>query len=136
MAARRYIELCDHVCAIIFSHRSAVRYFQKSRTCPFLDIARENPLPPGSLSARGRSQPGYLSEWKETPPEIWFGASRRLTGKVIYEQFLDQQDGYRLTMLMIDDIPDQDQPHEDQISKRAGPFASAGSTPIYWRLIV
>jgi Zn-dependent peptidase ImmA (M78 family) len=114
MAARRYADLCDHACAIIFSRWGAVRYFQKSRTCPFLDIARGNPLPPGSLSARGRAHPGHLSERTETSPEIWFGASRRITGKVIYEQFLEQQDGYRLTILTIDDMPDEDEPDEDR----------------------
>jgi IrrE N-terminal-like domain len=113
MAARRYTDLCDHVCAVIFSHRGAVRYFPKSRTCPYLDIAKGNPLPPGSLSAHGRGQPGHLSEWTETRPEIWFGVSRRITGKVFYEQFLEQQDGYRLTMLTIDDVPDEDEPDED-----------------------
>jgi hypothetical protein len=114
MAARRYTELCDHVCAVIFSHRGAVRYFQKSRTCPFLDIGRGNPLPPGSLSAREYGQAGHLSEWTETSPEIWFGASRRITGKVIYEQFFEQQGGYRLTMLTIDDMSDENEPDEDQ----------------------
>jgi hypothetical protein len=114
MAARRYTELCDHVCAVIFSCRGAVRYFLKSETCPFLDIAGGNPLPPGSLSAQGRGQPGHLSEWTETAPEIWFSAMRRITGKVVYEQFLEQQDGYRLTMLTIDDMPDEDEPDEDR----------------------
>jgi Zn-dependent peptidase ImmA (M78 family) len=114
MAARRYTDLCDHVCAIIFSHQGAVRYFPKTRACPYLDIAKGNPLPPGSLSARGRSQPGHLYEWTETTPEIWFGVSRRIAGKVLYEQYLEQQDGYRLTMLTIDDIPDEDEPDEDE----------------------
>jgi hypothetical protein len=114
MAGRRYTELCDDVCAVIFSRRGAVRYFLRSRTCPFLDIAKGASLPPGSLSARARSQPGHLSEWTETAPEIWFGATRRLFGKVIYEQFFEQQDGYRLTMLTIDDVPDEDELDEDQ----------------------
>jgi IrrE N-terminal-like domain len=114
MAARRYTELCDHVCAVIFSRRGAVRYFPRSRTCPFLDITKGDSLPPGSLSGRGRGQPGHLSEWTETAPEIWFGATRRLADKVIYEQFLEQQDGYRLTMLTFDDVPDDDEPDEDQ----------------------
>jgi hypothetical protein len=70
-------------------------------------------LPPGSLSARGCGQPGHLSEWTESSPEIWFGASRRISSKVIYKQFLEQQDGYRLTMLTIDDMPDEDEPDED-----------------------
>ncbi len=114
MAARRYTELCDHVCAIVFSHRGAIRYFVKSRSCPFLDVTKGNPLPPGSLSARARGQPGHLSEWTETAPEIWFGATRRTIGKMIYEQFLEQLNGYRLTMLTIDDMPDEDEPDEGQ----------------------
>jgi Zn-dependent peptidase ImmA (M78 family) len=113
MAARRYTELCDHVCAIIFSHRGVIRYFVKSRTCPFLDITRANPLPPRSLSARAPGQPGHLSEWTETAPEIWFGASRRMTHEVPYEQYLEQQSGYRLTMLTIDDGPDENEPNEE-----------------------
>ena len=114
MAARRYTELCDHICAVIFSHRGAVRYFVKSQGCPFLDVKKGNPLPPGSLSARARSEPGHLSEWTETSPVIWFAASRRTTGSVIYEQFLEQQGGYRLTMLTIDGLMDEDEPDEDQ----------------------
>lgn len=114
MAARRYTELCDHVCAVVFSHRGVVRSFPRSRTCPFLDVTRGNPLPLGSLSARGRGQPGRLSEWTETAPEIWFGTTRRLASKVVYEQFLEQRDGYRLTMLTVDDVPDDDEPDEDE----------------------
>jgi Zn-dependent peptidase ImmA (M78 family) len=114
MAARRHTDLCDHVCAIVFSHRGIVRYYTKSRTCPSVKITRGDPLPRGSLSARGRDQPGHLSEWIEIPPDIWFGVSRRITGKVLYEQFLEQRAGYRLTMLTIDDVPDEDEPDEDK----------------------
>jgi Zn-dependent peptidase ImmA (M78 family) len=113
MAARRYTELSDHVCAIVFSHQGIVRYFPRSKTCPFLDIAKGNPLPPGSLSARGRGQPGHLSEWAEIEPTIWFDRSRRIAGKVLYEQFFEQRDGYRLTMLTVDDAPDEDEPDEE-----------------------
>jgi Zn-dependent peptidase ImmA (M78 family) len=114
MVAWRYTDLCDHVCAIIFSHRSLIRYFRKTGTCPFLDPKPGAPLPSASLSARGRVEPGHLSEWTETAPETWFGVSRRLVGKVLYEQFLEQQDGYRLTMLTIDDIPNEEEPDEDE----------------------
>jgi Zn-dependent peptidase ImmA (M78 family) len=112
MAARRYTELCDHVCAVIFSHRDVVRYFAKSQSYPFLDVVKGNPLPPGSLSARARSEAGHLSEWTETSAAIWFATSRRIAGRVLYE--LEQRDGYRLTMLTIDDLPDEDEPDEDQ----------------------
>ena len=114
MAARRYTDLCDHVCAFVFSQRGIVRYFTKSRTCPFVEIARGDPLPRGSLSARERGQPGHLSEWIEISPDIWFGVSRRIPGKLLYEQFLEQQAGYRLTMLTIDEVPNEDEPDENQ----------------------
>jgi Zn-dependent peptidase ImmA (M78 family) len=114
MAAWRYTELCDPACAIIFSHRGSVRYFRKSRSCPYLDVRTGAPVPSGSLSARGRGEPSHLSEWTETAPEIWFGTSRHVAGKVLYEQYLEQQNGYRLTMLTIDDMPDKDEPDGDQ----------------------
>jgi Zn-dependent peptidase ImmA (M78 family) len=113
MAARRYTDLCDHVCVVVFSRRGIVRYFTKSRTRPIVEIARGHPLPRGSLSARGHGQPGHLSEWIEISPDIWFGVSRRITGKVLYEQFFEQQAAYRLTMLTIDDMPDEDESDED-----------------------
>lgn len=62
MAARRYTELCDHASAVIFSHRGTVRYPVKTRNCPFLEINKGDPLPPGSLSAPRVASPGtYLS---------------------------------------------------------------------------
>jgi hypothetical protein len=54
-----------------------------------------------------------MSEWAEVSPEIWLG-SNRLRAKVLYEQFLDQANGYRLTMLTIDDAPVDDEPDEDE----------------------
>jgi Zn-dependent peptidase ImmA (M78 family) len=114
MAARRYTELSGHACAVIFSHRAVVRYCVKSRDCPFLDVSKGNPLPPGSLSARVLTEPGHLSEWTETSPTIWFGALRSIAGRAVYEQILEQQHGYRLTMLTIDEVPDEDEPDEDQ----------------------
>jgi hypothetical protein len=113
MAARRYTDLCDKLCAIVFSHRGTIRYFPKSPSCPVFDIRKGNPLPPGSLSARAHGQPGHLSEWFETVPDLWFGAWRRLSSKVLYEQYLEQQDGYRLTMLTVDDVPHEDEPDEE-----------------------
>jgi len=43
MAARRYTDLCDHVCTIVFSHRGTIRYFPKSPSCPLLNIQKGDP---------------------------------------------------------------------------------------------
>jgi Zn-dependent peptidase ImmA (M78 family) len=113
-AARRYTDLCGHVCAIIFSHERKLRGFCKARNFPFLDLRRGDPLPAASISAKRQGVAGQMSDWSETAPEIWLGTSHRLRGKILYEQFLEQANGYRLTMLTIDDAPDIDEPDEDE----------------------
>jgi hypothetical protein len=58
---------------------------------------------------------GQTSDQTETIPEIWTSDCRCLRDKVLYEQFLDQTDGYRLSMLTIDGaLEDDDDPDEDE----------------------
>lgn len=112
--ARRYVDISDHSCAVIFSRSGLVRSFSKSDSFPFLELAKDQPLPNGSLSARGKGEQGHLSEWTEATPETWLGSSRRLRGKTIYEQYLQQADGYRLTMLTIEDDPADEEDVEEE----------------------
>ncbi len=113
--ARRYTDLGDDPCAVIFSRHGTVRYCCKSKNFPFIDIRKDQPLPRQCVSAQTKSDPGQLSEWSETMPEIWVNDSHRLRGKMFYEQFLDQTDGYRLSMLTIDGaLDDDDDPDEDE----------------------
>ncbi|MDP2373275.1 hypothetical protein [Reyranella sp.] len=44
---------------------------------------------------------------------VWLSASARIRGKQLYEQYLVQADGYRMTMLTLYDVPDEDEPDED-----------------------
>ena len=113
-AARRYTDLCDHCCAVIFSRHGKFRHFCKTKHFPFIDLRRDQPLPHQSISARATSEPGQLSEWSETASTIWISEAGRLGGKVLYEQYLDQANGYRLSMLSIDDAPDESEPDEDE----------------------
>lgn len=111
-AARRYTDLCSHVCAVIFSRDGRLRSFCKTTTFPYLAVAKGATLPADSISARREGKPGKMSEWSETPLDTWVSGAQ-LRGKMLYEQFLQQMDGYRLTMLTIDDVPDEDEPDED-----------------------
>ena len=63
-------------------------------------------------------EPGHLSEWTETESAIWFSAGRRMAGKTVYEQYLEQQGGHRMTMLTVDDMPDDDEPDEAELEDR------------------
>lgn len=111
--ARRYTNVCDHTCAIIFSHQGKLRYFCKTNDFPFVDLRRGQPLPVESISARRVMNPGQMSEWSEVEAPVWISGSARFLNKVLYEQFFDQANGYRLSMLTIDDTPDEDEPDED-----------------------
>lgn len=112
-AARRYTDLCDHVCAVVFSHKGRVRYAAKTATFPFIVPRNDDPLPADTLSSRGRSEPGTMSEWATVDPEAWIGTAP-LRGKELCEQFLEQANGYRLTMLTIDDASDEGEPDEEE----------------------
>ena len=113
-AARRYTDLCDHCCAVIFSRHGKFRCVCKTKNFPFIDIRSDQPLPHQSISARANSEPGQLSEWSETAPAVWIGEASRLRGKLLYEQYFDQANGYRLSMLSIDDALDESEPDEDE----------------------
>jgi hypothetical protein len=125
-AARRYTDLCDHVCAIIFSHERRVRAFCKTTTFPYLDVRRDDPLPAASISAKTQGVVGRMSDWSETATETWLGTSNRLRGKFLYEQFLQRANGYRLSMLTIDDAPDIQESDEDEELEESW-------TPRFWR---
>jgi IrrE N-terminal-like domain len=114
-AARRYTSLCDDPCAVIFSQYGTASQIYKTAGFPFVSIAKDQPLPRQCVSAQGRHQPGQVSDCAEATPEYWLGDARRLRGRALYEQYLDQANGYRITMLTIDGaIADDDDPDEDE----------------------
>jgi hypothetical protein len=51
--------------------------------------------------------------------DVWLEPTRGLSGKVLYEQFLEQADGHRLTMLTLDavetDETDADEDDEEEM---------------------
>lgn len=114
-AARRYTSLCDDPCAVIFSQYGTARQLYKTDDFPFVSVVKDQPLPRQCVSAQGRHQPGQVSDCSEVTPEFWLGDARRLRGSALYEQYLDQANGYRMTMLTMDRaIADDDDSDEDE----------------------
>jgi len=114
-AARRFAELSEHVCAVIFSHQGVVRSFSKSDRFPYLTVKPKDRLPPGCASATAKLKAGDMSKWAEADVETWM--DRPLRGKTLYEQYLQQANGYGLTMLTLDDAEDDEE--EDEAVERA-----------------
>lgn len=99
VAARRYVEVHDEICAVIFSKDGRVRYPYRARAFPWLDVRAEMPLPPQSLSARFDGLLGQPSEWAEVDVALWLSNSKNA---LLYEQTLRQQNGFQITLLTIE----------------------------------
>jgi hypothetical protein len=67
--ARRYVDLSGHTCAVVFWRDGKVRSFCKNGNFPYLDVAKDRPLPGSSISAPGRGEAGKMSEWSEIDAE-------------------------------------------------------------------
>jgi IrrE N-terminal-like domain len=119
--ARRYTELSDDPCAIIFSQNGQIRSYCKTRDFPALVPSPKQTLPEGSLTSKTSTSQlpvGTLSAWSEVPADVWVQAGRRLRSQMIFEQSLQQANGYRLTMLIMDSAEDDDIEEEDDLESR------------------
>lgn len=56
-----------------------------------------------------------MSECPEVAPDLCFTDARRLHGATLREQFFEQSDGHRMSMLTIEgELIDDDEPDEDE----------------------
>lgn len=117
-AARRYVDIHDEICAIIFSKDGLVRYPYKAQAFPWLDVHKAMPLPQQSLSARFGGSLGQPSEWAEVDAGLWLTHSKPA---LLYEQTLRQQNGFQITLLTIES-DDEAEEEEDSIESWAPKF--------------
>jgi Zn-dependent peptidase ImmA (M78 family)/transcriptional regulator with XRE-family HTH domain len=122
--ARRYSELSDDPCAIIFSRDGQIRSYCKTENFPKLTYMPKQMLPEDSLTAETAKKQlpaGTLSKWAEKDAGVWFESHRELQDRTVYEQFLQQANGYRLTMLTIESEDEEDLEDEDDLQNRWTP---------------
>lgn len=108
---RRFMNLSDFPVAFIFSHKNTVRYWAKGSEFPYLlNIRKGQSLPKQSSS---RDNGDGIGEMEEIDGIVWLSDERgpSLPDKIL-EQTLFQNDGYKVTMLYIDDIPEEDEDDE------------------------
>ena len=106
-AARRYIARQDLAAAIVFSHNGVIRYIKTNGTFPRLSLWNGAPIPADCLSATSRAEIGSVTETVESPGHLWL---ERSAGLSLGEQTVSQKNGYRMTLLTIE----QDEPEEDE----------------------
>jgi hypothetical protein len=98
---------------MVFPPTGLMRYAPRKSDFPFIQVSKDQPLPPNSLSAKGGGSVGFISAWSEMSAGVWIAPSARIRGKQLYGQYLVQTHAFRMTMLTLDDISSDDEPDED-----------------------
>lgn len=98
MTARRYIELSDHACAIVFSKDNVVRYSVRSESFKApLCVRKGDSLPRLSSSRQAK---GDFEKWSTIDAHWWLRTSNNPSAVAsIREQTLHQERGFKITLL-------------------------------------
>ena len=111
--ANRYVELCDAVCAVVFSKDDVIRYARLNRDFPRLAVRRGDRLPEGCSSVQTpATRIREPSEWAEHDGSIWLEYEFGMRSPTVLEQSIRQRGGYQLTMLL-SQLPDEDELEEE-----------------------
>lgn len=104
--ARRFMNLSDYPVAFVFSRHDNIRYWAKGPEFPYLLRVRNGHPLPRDCSARA---PGDgIADMDEVDGATWLSDERGRLPDAILEQTLYQQDGYKITLLYVEHLPDED----------------------------
>lgn len=111
--ARRYVELHDDPCAIVLSRHGKVDRVYRGSEFPYIELSNGSPVPRESLTLSSQLPEGTVSEWRETDGCLWLPTKRGIRAPTVYEQVLSQRDGYRMTLLTVETVDEDEQSDEE-----------------------
>lgn len=98
--ARRYVELSEYACAIVFSKNNVVRYSVPSSYFEHKLCVKKGAALPAKSSSRATA--GSSDDWYALDAYWWLDDSRsRSQPEEVYEQTLWQEFGYKVTLLTL-----------------------------------
>jgi len=97
LAAARRLTDVDSNAALVVSHLDRIKYSIWGKEFPRLSRAPGQPLPPGTISVTSKRE---LSDQDEVDCSAWL-STRQDLDTVLYEQVLLQDQGYKLTLLVL-----------------------------------
>lgn len=106
--ARRFMNLSDFPVAFVFSRHDTIRYWTKGPEFPYLLRVRNGHSLPRDCGARA---PGDgVADMDEVESLTWLSDERGgHLPDTILEQTLYQQDGYKVTLLWVEEIPEDEE---------------------------
>lgn len=101
----RYKALSDYPVAFVFSHNNVVRYWTRAAEFPYTLCVRKGLQLPSKSPSRQSGE--GLSDWEEVDSYLWLEESRgNKLPDAILEQTFYQQNGYKLSLLYIEELPE------------------------------
>jgi len=112
--ARQYVSYHREAVAIIQTrHGRVVNCYRDSRKFPWIDVAPNGAVPPGSVAHGTAGFPGMMSDIAECESELWLSISAARTVASVSEQVLWQREGYAMIMLHASVDDEEDRPSND-----------------------
>jgi len=107
--ARQYVTYHREAVAIVHvRYGKIVGSYRDPRKFPWIDVARNQPVPRGSSYHDAGPGAGSISDSVECLPELWLSVDGASKVGAMTEQLLWQQNGYALIMLHADRIDYED----------------------------
>ena len=108
---RRAVDIGDDTCAMVVSKDGVIAHTpHRGKEFPYIALSKGMQLPAKSVSKRYMGEEGQVSSLDECDPSIWTNAINR--GMALYEQVAVQANGYKLTLLVIEQSEEDDEDNE------------------------
>jgi len=118
--AKLYVTSSDEKVAIVTSHNGIVRRVIPQQGFPFLGLRKDVPLPTNALArtfaVKGANDP--ISNLAEVETHTWLDKPGAVSA--MYEQVFLQEDGWAMTLLMIDEEQVDEEDDDRNWNRRSG----------------
>lgn len=119
VAGRCYVDYRNEPIAFILTHNGRVlRYYRDKLRFPFIDVPWGAPVPERSLLMRRRHNIAETSDFDEIDAGVWIDIPLGERAPTLYEQVHQQQGGYALILLSIEQDGADDEDDDSNWNRR------------------
>ena len=103
-AGRAYVDFRDDAVAVLITHEGRLlRSYRRQNDFPFISVRWGTEIPRGALVRRKKHAISSVSEVEETDAAVWLDVSLGSRPPTVFEQVHQQQSGYALVLLTIEE---------------------------------
>lgn len=111
--ARRMVDICGETCAVAVSKDGQVLRFYKSNDFPSTPFWKGQSIPKQSITSSFSGDEDRYSDMEEITAGLWLNSGLR-KGATLCEQVLVQEQGFRMTVLHVDESECDDYEEDDE----------------------